>query len=144
MRGGGAPEHVVPAARAAHGLINLAQRTAGNEAVLTGGSWWPEARRSGVGGEVRRRWRGGARGPVTGVVLRAPGLHGSMCGVPEMAFGFDSGDARTGVGGRSLGDVPGVRAELRRWISVAAMVWGAGSTAAQGSALTRRSRGGCG
>src|SRR6185312_2674188 len=34
VRGGGAPEHVVPAARAAHGLINLAQRTAGNEAVL--------------------------------------------------------------------------------------------------------------
>ena len=80
VRGGGAPEHVVPAARAAHGLINLAQKIAGNEAVLTGGSWWPEARRSGVGGEVRRRWRGGARGPVAGVVLRAPDLHGSSRG----------------------------------------------------------------
>ena len=77
MRGGGAPEHVVPAARVAHGLINLVQKIAGNGAVLTGGSWWPEARHSGVGGEVRRRWRGGARGPVAGVVLRAPDLHGS-------------------------------------------------------------------
>ena len=46
MRGGGAPEHVVPAARVAHGLINLAQKIAGNGAVLTE-VWVRLGRRSG-------------------------------------------------------------------------------------------------
>ena len=35
MRGGEAPEHVVPVARVAHGRINLAQKIADNGAVLT-------------------------------------------------------------------------------------------------------------
>ena len=79
------------------------------------------------------------------------GRSGTDCGQlpqqmssPETASGFNSSDARTGVGGRSLGDVPGVRVKLRQWISVAVMVWGARSIAAQSSAPTRRSRGGCG
>ena len=52
----------------------------GGSGVLTGGSEWAVQPCSGVEVEVRRRWRGGARGPVAGVVLRAPDLPGSSRG----------------------------------------------------------------
>ena len=49
---------------------------------LTEGLWWPELRRREVVGEVRRRV-GAELGDGVGTgVLRAPGLHGLMCGVP--------------------------------------------------------------
>ena len=58
----------------------LMLKNQGGSGVLTGVSEWAVQPCSGVDGEVRRRWRGGVRGPVTGVVLRAPDLHGSSHG----------------------------------------------------------------
>ena len=81
----------------------------------------------------RRRWRGGARGPVAGVVLWAPRLHGSMCGVPEMVSGFDSGDTRTGVRAGGFGGVPDVGVGLLGWLAGAGRLWRGWSAAAQRS-----------
>ena len=89
VRGGGAPEHVVPAVRAAHGLINLAQRTAGNEAVLTGGSRRSDAQRSGVDAEVRRRVGAELGGGAGTGVLRALGLPEGSCEVVQGVRGAE-------------------------------------------------------
>ena len=65
-----------------YGLRELAQKGEKVLLVLTEGLWWLELHRREVVGEVRRR-AGAEFGDGVGTgVLRAPGLHGSMCGVP--------------------------------------------------------------
>ena len=77
MRGGGAPEHVVPAARVAHGLINLAQKIAGNGAVLTE-VWVRLGQRSGSTASSPAAGRG--RSFAVWTVQDFPGFLGFTCG----------------------------------------------------------------
>ena len=77
MRSGGAPEHVVPAARVAHGLINLAQKIAGNGAVLTE-VWDRLGRRLGLTASSPAAGRGWSFAVRT--VQDFPGFLGFTCG----------------------------------------------------------------
>ena len=77
VRSGGAPEHVVPAARVAHGLINLAQKIAGNGAVLTE-VWVRLGRRSGSTASSLAAGRG--RSFAVRMVQDFPGFLGFTCG----------------------------------------------------------------
>ena len=68
------------------------------------------------------------------------GRSGTDCGQlprrmssPEMASGFDSGDARTGVWAGGFGGVPDVEAGLLGWLAGAGRLWRGWSAAAQRS-----------
>ena len=71
------PEHVVPASRVAHGLINLVQKIAGNGVVLTE-VWVRLGRRSGSTASSPAAGRG--RSFAVRTVQDFPGFLGFTCG----------------------------------------------------------------
>jgi len=127
VRGGGAPEHVVPAARVAHGLINLAQKIAGNGAVLTE-VWVRLGRRS--GSTAGRGWSF-----VVRTVQDFPGFLGFTCGRAV--------SLRSKIRGQ-LGSIRiGGKKSLRRSDLTSGRRKAGVRTACSGSGCTGRGRVGC-